>query len=124
MRGLFSRPNTFNRYANLFAKKTRIYGNAMQRAALRFRGAAGRGTWDYLVSQQGGDNLLRGSLLQRVAQRGGATTKSSRADEVTPHPSRCIGTPSPLGEGSLFTNLLPGEKVLRYEADEGSLLST
>jgi hypothetical protein len=27
------------------------------------------------------------------------------------------------GEGSLTTNLLPGEKVLRYEADEGSLLS-
>jgi hypothetical protein len=29
--------------------------------------------------------------------------------------------PSPLGEGSLITILLPGEKVLRYEADEGSL---
>ena len=50
--------------------------------------------------------------------------KSSWANEETPHPSRCIGTPSPLGEGSLTTNLLSGEKVLRYEADEGSLLST
>jgi hypothetical protein len=28
---------------------------------------------------------------------------------------------SPLGQGGLISNLLPGEKVLRYEADEGSL---
>jgi hypothetical protein len=29
--------------------------------------------------------------------------------------------PSPLGEGGINSRLLPGEKVLRYEADEGFL---
>jgi len=38
-----------------------------------------------------------------------------------PSPGGAWPPPSPLGEGGLISNLLPGEKVLRYEADEGSL---
>ncbi len=39
--------------------------------------------------------------------------------EVTPHPSRLVGTLSPPREGRLIPYLLPREKVLRYEPDEG-----
>jgi len=37
-------------------------------------------------------------------------------------PCKTSRRPPAPGEGSLTTILLPGEKVLRYEADEGSLL--
>jgi hypothetical protein len=43
--------------------------------------------------------------------------------ELHPYGSCCRTAhgPSPLGDGGLNSCLLPGEKVLRYEADEGFL---
>jgi len=58
-----------------------------------------------------------------VAQRGGATTKWLSAGGSDPSPGGAWPPPSHLREGGLISNLLPGEKVLRYEAVEGSFES-
>src|SRR5271157_3719827 len=41
--------------------------------------------------------------------------------QIDPSPAGAWPPPSPIGEGWLLSNVLSGQKVLRYEADEGSL---